>query len=331
MKRENNLYQKICSLENLQLADQKARKGKSGRYGIVLHDKNRDSNILQLRETLLNNEFKTSEYHIFKINANGKEREIYQLPYFPDRIVHHAILNILEPIWDSLFVKYTYACIKKRGIHSALYDIKAALKNKAKTTYCLKIDIKKYYPSIDHEVLKSLLRRKIKDAQLLKLIDSIIDTAPGLPIGNYLSQHLSNVYLAYFDHYIKENKQVKNYFRYADDMIILSESKQYLHEILSDIKKYFAENLKLTLKSNYQIFPVQSRGIDFCGYVFFHTHILLRKSIKKRFSASVSKLNGPLTYAQQCSISSYNGWAVHCNSRNLLKKINNEIKRRSAA
>ena len=132
--------------------------------------------------------------------------------------------------------------------------------------YCLKLDVRKFYPSINHYVLKKMLRRKFKDADLLWLLDEIIDSAPGLPIGNYLSQYFANFYLAYFDHWIKEEKRVKYYFRYADDMVILSDDKSYLHDLLKEIGKYFNEELKLEIKSNYQIFPVDSRSIDFVGY-----------------------------------------------------------------
>jgi len=143
------------------------------------------------------------------------------------------------------------------------------------------------------------LRRKFKDKDLLWLLDEIIDSADGVPIGNFLSQFFSNYYLTFFDHWIKEQKSIKHYFRYADDIVILSNNKEYLHELLSEIREYFTVNLKLTIKSNYQVFPVASRGIDFVGYVHFHTHTLLRKSIKKRFARALFK-NKP-----KSSISSY--------------------------
>lgn len=114
MKRIGNLYEKVCSIENLQLADEKARKGKLRTYGVIEHDKNREDNLLKLRETLLNGTFHTSKYDVFTI-YEPKEREIYRLPYFPDRILHHAIMNVLEPIWVSTFTADTYSCIKNRG------------------------------------------------------------------------------------------------------------------------------------------------------------------------------------------------------------------------
>ncbi|WP_234111753.1 RNA-directed DNA polymerase, partial [Chryseobacterium sp. R2A-55] len=182
-------------------------------------------------------------------------------------------------------------------------------------TYCLKLDIKKFYPNIDHDILKALLRKKFKDADLLWLLDEIIDSAPGLPIGNYLSQYLANFYLTYFDHWIKEQLRIKYYFRYADDVVILHKDKEYLHEVLKLIKTYFNVNLKLEVKENWQVFPIAKRGIDFVGYVHYHTHVLLRKSIKKRFAKMLK------CRKNKQSTASYKGWLKYCNSRNLMKKL----------
>lgn len=322
MKRITNLFTKICSIENLILADKKARKGKLRSYGVLRHSKNQEENIRRLHELLINEKFKTSQYQTFKI-YDPKEREIYRLPYYPDRIVHHAIMNILESLWLSLFTKDTYSCIKGRGIHAVVQNLHKTLLHKEETYYCLKLDIHKFYPSIDHEILKTIIKKKIKDARLLRLLDNIIDSAPGVPIGNYLSQYFANLYLTYFDHWIKEDKKVKYYFRYADDMVILHNDKTYLHDLLFDMQNYLWDNLRLQVKSNWQIYPVCSRGIDFVGYVFYHTHIRMRKRIKKRFCRKVSRLRKldlpDKKYLQ--SICSWTGWAKHCNSKNLLKKL----------
>ena len=324
MKRFGNLYDKICSIENLQLADVRARRHKEQSYGVLLHDKNRETNILALNKSLVNQSYKTSEYNIFNI-YEPKEREIYQLPYYPDRILHHAIMNVMEPIWTSLFTSDTYSCIKGRGIHLVVKKLKRTLKeNPDKTIFCLKMDIRKFYPSIDHGILKNILQKKIKDSRLLDLLFEIIDSASGVPIGNYLSQFFANLYLSYLDHYLKEYLKVKYYYRYADDMVILSESKERLHAILEEIKTYLHNNLKLELKGNYQIFPVDARSIDFVGYRFYHSHILLRKSIKQSMCRRAAKLNklGFITLEDyKRKVSSHVGWAKHCNSRHLLKKI----------
>ena len=317
MKRIGKLYERICSVENLQLADSIARKGKLTQPGVIAHDRNQEDNILQLHKLLINKTYGTSGYTTFTI-FEPKERLIFRLPYYPDRIVHHAVMNILEPIFVSIFTADTYSCIKKRGIHAAANALKKALQNQEGTVFCLKLDIRKFYPSVDHDILKAILRRKIKDPDLLWLLDEIIDSTDGLPIGNYLSQYFANLYLTYFDHWIKEEKKVRHYFRYADDMVILSDNKPYLHRLLADIREYLADNLKLYVKMNYQVFPVDARGIDFVGYVFYHTHTLLRKSIKQSFARALASGKG----AQ--SIASYKGWAGHCNSRNLLNKLLHE-------
>jgi retron-type reverse transcriptase len=323
MKRIGNIYEKIIDIDNLRLADEKARRGKLKSHGVKRHDKNREENILRLHEMLKNKTFQTSEYDIFKI-YEPKERDIYRLPYFPDRIVHHAIMNILEPVWVSIFTTDTFSCIKNRGIHGTMKKVKAAMKDVDNTQYCLKIDVRKFYPSIDHDCLKEIIRRKIKCKDTLWLLDQVIDSAPGVPIGNYLSQYFANLYLAYFDHWIKEEMGIKYYFRYADDMVFLHADKAFLHGLLVAVNHYLHTELKLTIKENYQVFPVDARGIDFVGFRFYHTHTLMRKSIKKNFCKAVAKLNKKENipandYKQR--ISSWLGWAKYSNSKHLLKTI----------
>lgn len=317
MKRKKDLYHQIASIENLNLADDKARKGKGKQFGVRLHDKHREANIQHLHHLLITKTYRTSAYITFKI-YEPKERDIYKLPYFPDRITHHAVMNILEPIFVSTFTADTYSCIKGRGIHGAFRAVKHALKDVPGTQYCLKLDIRKFYPSINHEILKQLLRRRIKDADLLWLLDDIIDSADGLPIGNYLSQYFANFYLTWFDHWIKQDLQVKYYFRYADDLVFLADNKPYLHALLDQVREYLHTNLALEIKRNYQIFPVAARSIDFVGYRFYHTHILLRKSIKQNFARKMA--SGPNVQ----SLASYNGWLTHCNGKHLMKKITNQ-------
>jgi len=319
MKRLNNLFSKIISLENLQLADKKAQKGKSKQYGVQLHNLNSEFNLNTLQKMLEEKTYKTSNYVVFKV-FEPKERDVYRLPYYPDRITHHAIMNILEPIFVSRFTADTYSCIKGKGIHAAARAVQKSLKDIPGTKFCLKLDIKKFYPSVDHEVLKSLLRRKLKDKDLLWLLDEIIESAEGLPIGNYLSQYFANYYLTYFDYWMKQTMKIKYYFRYADDLVILSDSKQELHELLFNIKLYLKSELKLEVKQNYQVFPVASRGIDFVGYRFYHTHVLLRKRIKQNFARMLVKRKN------KASIASYKGWALHANTKQLLKKLLNDNK-----
>lgn len=331
MKRIGNLYEKIISVENLRLADEKARRGKLNSQGVKQHDLNREANIYALHDALLTKTFRTSEYDIFKV-YEPKERIIFRLPYYPDRIVHHAIMNVLEPIWVRTFPHNTFSCIKKRGIEGcARHVVKNIRKYDGRPLYCLKIDIRKYYPSIDHEVTKQLVRRKIKDADLLWLIDEIIDSAPGLPIGNYLSQYLANLYLAYFMHWCNEVLRI-DCDEYADDIVFYADSKERLRSAFVQIRSKLESELRLKVKGNYQIFPVaenrfdrHGRAIDYVGYKFFRAQRLIRKSIKQNFCRAAARLNKmqpllPVNEYKQ-TLASWFGWAQHSNSKHLLKTV----------
>lgn len=322
MKRLNGLFDKICTLDNIELADKYARRGKHN-WGIFKHNKHPKEDNIKLLEALKNGTYRTSLYSTFKI-YEPKERTIFRLPYYPDRIVHWAIMNVMEPIWTSIFIEHTYSCIKGRGIHKLLQDLKQELKDDVEgTRYCLKLDIKKFYPSIDHEVLKSILRKKIKDIKLLKLFDEIIDSAQGVPIGNYLSQFFANLYLSYFDHWLLESVKVKHYFRYADDIIILSDNPAFLKNVLVAIKFYLKNILNLELKPNYQVYDINKRGIDFVGYVFYPSYIKIRKSIKIKLNTLLLRyIRGVIAFEDlQKRIVSYLGWLKFCNSKHLLRKI----------
>lgn len=324
MKRVGELYDAICAENNIYHAYMKTRKGKGNSLGVRKFEEDLEKNLTWTWEELVNGTYRTPEYETFLIH-DPKEREIYRLP-FRDRVVQHAIMNVLEKVWSPLFISQTYSCIKGRGIHGVLKHLKRDMKDVEGTAYCLKMDIRKYYPSVDHEVLKTIIRKKIKDVRLLNLLDGIIDSAPGIPIGNYLSQFFANLYMTYFDHWLKEEKRVKYYYRYADDMVILADKKDVLHGLLDEIREYLKDKLKLTLKDNWQVFPVAKRGIDFVGYVFYHDHVKMRKSIKKNMcrKASILRRKGIRGKEYRCAMASWMGWAKHCDSRNLIKKVYDE-------
>lgn len=328
MKRYGNLYEQICSMDNIVAAHANAKRGKMHYQEVQDVEASIDTYVRQIQTLLTTKTFKTSEYVIFTKTDSGKARKIYRLPYFPDRIVHHCIMQVLEPIWMKTLIADTYSSIKKRGIHKGVKRIKKALKDVNNTQYCLKLDIRKFYPSIDHEILKSIIRKKIKDPDVLSLLDEIIDSAEGVPIGNYLSQYFGNLYLAYFDHWLKETKKCKYMFRYCDDIVILHADKQHLSQIKEEIELYLADNLKLTLKSNWQIFPVDARGIDFLGYRFFHDYTLLRKSIAKKFKQKIRHIKkhwAELAPSEIInSVMSYYGWLSHADCNNLTKKYIDE-------
>lgn len=323
-KKLGNLYELVYKLGNLVNADFDAQEHHIN-YGIIKHRQHLLQDLLKLQFMLKYRDYHPSinDYSIFKI-YEPKEREIYRLSYYPHRIIHHAIMNVLEPIWKNVFIKNTYACIKGRGIHLLEKHLYRDLQNHPKeTVYCAKMDIRHFYPSVDHEILKKIIRKKIKDKKLLNLLDAIIDSAPGLPIGNYLSQYLSNLYLTYFDHWCKEELKIKFYYRYADDIVLLSDNKEQLRNWIIAIKMYLTKELKLTLKPNYQIFPVESRGIDYVGYVIRHKYILLRKSIKNNLKKDIRLFKQHKMKPEELipKLWAYGGWLKYCDSKHLLQKI----------
>ena len=323
MKRINGLFDRICTKENIDLADKNARKDKGLRRSIIKHDANKEAENNSLLMSLMNLTYETSQYKTFTI-YEPKERLIFKLPYYPDRITHHAIMNVMEPIWVNLFIKNTYSCIKERGIHKLNRDLKRCLhKHRKDTVYCLKLDIRKFYPSIKHEVLIDIIKHKVKDNRLIELLIGIISSSDGVPIGNYLSQFFANLYLTYFDHWLKEEVKCRFYFRYADDIVILAKTKAELEKIMILIKMYFHHVLNIDVKGNYQIFDIEERGIDFIGYVFRHDYILLRKSIRQSIMRLVRKyvLNKIDKIEFEVRFKSYFGWCKYCDSKSLLKKI----------
>lgn len=337
MKKYNHLIDKVATKENVDVADMFARRNKiHSKPFIAKHDLHKDEENNKLVEDFKNSTYKTSRYHIFKI-YEPKERNIYRLPYYPDRIAHHSLMNILENIWTKQFIRTTYSCIKGRGIHKCLYDVSRTLhKYPKETVYCLKLDIKKFYPSINLEILKQIIRKKIKDKKLLIILDEIIDSikttgdTKGVPIGNYLSQFFANLYLTYFDIWCKQELKCKWYFRYADDIVILSNDKEYLHKVLICIKLYLNYVLDLEVKPNYRIFPVAKQGIDFVGYRIYPNKILLRKSIKLRMLRLFdSYMQGKLTYDEfHRRIPSYFGWLKYTTDSYLKNHILYNLKYR---
>ena len=307
MKRVGNLYDKIYDIDNIREAHRNARKRKTHYKEVKEVDADVDKYCYEIQAMLRDRTFVNGQYEIFKKIEKGKEREIYKLPYFPDRIVHHAIMQVLEPIWKKTLIADTYQSIKGRGIHKAKNKIQPLLR-KYKIQYALKMDIKKFYPSIDNEILKQILRKKLKCKDTLWLLDTIVDSTQGVPIGNYLSQYFGNLYLTYVDHEVKEKLGVRHYFRYCDDIVVLDNSKERLHNIRVAVVGRVAK-LKLVLKGNYQVQRIEDRGLDFLGYRMFHAYTLLRTRVANGLKKA-SKLE---------SLASYNGWVVSSSGYNLAK------------
>lgn len=334
MKRIGNLYEKICSKENLLKAHEKASQGKRWYEEVKEVNAHLDERIDEIQKSLTEKTFHTSPYEIFYKNEGRKERKIYKLPYCPDRIVQWAILLVIEEYIVRNLITDTFSAIPGRGIHYGLKRVQQALySDREGCEYCLKLDVRHYYQCIDHEILKAKYRRLFKDEDLLWLLDEIIDSVDtcepedmikiwgsadtgrhtGIPIGNYLSQYSGNYYLSSFDHWMKEEMGAKHYFRNMDDITIFSSSKEQLHEWLTKIDECFREELKIFIKPNYQIFPTYVRGVDFLGYRMFGDYTLLRKDTAKTMKKKMVNIrkrceSDYMTPTQFSVIGSYEGW-----------------------
>lgn len=348
MKRYGNLFEKICDINNLRLAHKNAKKGKGWYKGVKMIDKDPDKYLYQLQTMFLNRTFHTSKYEVFYRNEGKKRRKIYKLPYYPDRIAQWAILQVIEPYLIKNLISDTYSAIPGRGIHKSLDKLQHVMRyDPDECQYCLKIDARHYYQSINHDILKEKYRRLFKDKELLYLLDEIIDSIntiddediveiqlagedydpeTGIPIGNYLSQYSGNYYFSEFDHWMKEVQHVKYYFRYMDDIVIFAPTKECLHGLIQKIMAYFHNHLKLRVKHTWQIFPSYVRGVDFLGYRVFEDYTLLRKSTCTKMKRKLTRIRkkceagNQMNHSEWCSFNSYRGWTDHCNSFRLCQK-----------
>lgn len=313
------LFESIVEKDNFIVAQKLSRQGKSNRKEIKIFEANLDKNLEEVRQLVIAKKFHTAKYRSKKI-FEPKERIIYILPYTPDRIVQHAIMNILVPYMEKMFITDSYACITGRGqTRASLRTMEAVRRNK----YCLKCDIHHFYPSINQNILSQMYHKKFRDKDFLYLMDDIIFSFPGgynCPIGNYTSQWNGNFYLTPLDKFCKHELKIKDYIRYCDDFLLFGDDKSYLHECRKRIEDFIGK-YELTY-SKADVFSVK-QGIDFCGYRHFDNYILLRKSTAKKEMKRLKELpgefeNGLITKDKMRStIDSMIGWQKHANTHNL--------------
>ena len=279
MKTYKHLFEKLVSFENLLLASRNAQKRKRYKTETLFFIDKVEQNILRLQQELMNGSFKPGSYHTFYVH-DPKHRKISAAPY-RDRVVHHAICNIMAPIWGCSMIHDSYACRRDKGTHRAISRFTEYARG---NPYVLKCDIKKYFDSINHDVLKQLLSRKIKDERMMRLLGQIIESngnGVGLPLGNLTSQWFANLYLNEFDHLIKEMWGCRSYIRYMDDFVVFGENKEQLWQIKRQIESYLA-TIGLTLHQNKCTVWPTSLGVNFLGFTVFPSHrIPLKKNIHK--------------------------------------------------
>jgi hypothetical protein len=252
----------------------------------------------------------------YKTGHIKKSEPFLNLDTIPDQIIHWALMLQLEPIIMHGMYEYNCGSIPGRGTSYGQKALRKWLDNDIKhTKYCLKMDVSKFYPSVDNDVLKWMFRKKVKDRDCLWLIDAIIDSAKGLPIGNYTSQWFANFFLGELDHFIKEKLRINYYIRYVDDLVLLGPKKKKLHKARQEIESYL-NSIKLNLKGNWQVFKMNSRDIDFLGLRFFRNKTILRKRNALRIMRRMRKIKKKcyLNYSDASAIISYWGWIKRSNS-----------------
>lgn len=287
MKRAKSLFNQIISYENVRLAWIKARRHKTSKNVVKNFSKNVIKNLLIVQKNLKSKPAILNSYTQFTI-YEPKERIISVVP-FVDRVMHHAIMNVLEPVFEKQFIYHTYACRKGKGSHKA---IKYAFCKAKNCEYFLKLDVKKYFDNINHQILKQKISRIIKDKDCLSLLFNVIDsfsTEKGLPIGNLTSQFFANLYLSELDHFVLENLKPSGYCRYMDDFILFSNSKIDLKKMLNSIESFCLNNLLLTLKP--YILGQCKDGIAFLGYKITCKDVDLLQKSKKRKKQKLRRIN----------------------------------------
>lgn len=323
MKRYGNLFDSITSFSNLLLASEKARRGKRMKEGCASFEMHREEELWRLYDELHDGTWQPGPYREFTIYERTPRR-ISAAPY-RDRVVHHAICSVIEPLFERTFIHDSYACRIGKGTHAALERFTLFAR---KSSYVLKSDIRKYFPSIDHAILKAKIRRKIKCAGTLRLLDLIIDGSNpqdevirhfpgddlftpfnrrrGIPIGNLTSQFFANLYLDALDHFVQEQLKPKGYIRYVDDLTIFDDDKGRLWEIKAVIARFLEQDRLILHPKKTFVQPV-AEGTDHVGYRVFPDRRRMRKDVCYRFMRRVKRIKND--DERQTAVASWRGHA----------------------
>lgn len=343
MKIYSDLFNKIVSAENLFSAWDSFKKDKRNKTDVLEFEWHLEENIFKLQRDLEGRTYQHGSYTDFYI-TDPKQRHVHKATV-RDRILHHAIFNLINPIFEETFISTSFSCRKDFGTHrgvEALQQIGWKLsKNGTRQVYALKCDVKKFFDSIDHRILGSILRKRIKDGATIWLLEKVIDSFSseqsnlfqnkGLPIGNLTSQLFANVYMHEFDKFMKHRLGIKHYFRYTDDFVILSNDERYLQGLLPKISEFLEQKLELKLHPEKVYIRKLHQGIDFLGYVSFLRHRLMRGKTRRRIFIKLKdrvreykagKI-GSLTLEQ--SLNSYLGVLSHANTFKLSEKLKNQF------
>ena len=329
-KTYRHLYDDICAFENLHLAYLKARRDKRYRPKVLEFSAHLEEELLRLQSELMMGAYRTGEYRRFMV-YEPKARQIAALP-FRDRVEQHALCNVIEPIFDVRFIHDSYACRKGKGTHAGADRVTEFLRRAQREfseVWVLKGDVAKYFPSVKHDTLLSIIGRTIRCGKTLGLIRDVVgswhtmgEPGRGIPIGNLTSQLFANIYLNEFDQFVKHQLRQRLFVRYMDDFLVIGSNKRELHRIRQDIADFLSNVLSLRLNSKTQVYPA-AQGIDFLGYRMWATHRLLRKSSVKRMRRKLKAFaegyaDGSRTFEEiNASVQSWLGHAGHADTYRL--------------
>lgn len=342
MKIYKDLFNKIISLDNLFNSWDEFKIDKRNKPDVLKFEWQLERNIFDLHDALRNKCYHHSPYSTFYIQ-DPKQRRISKARVC-DRILHHAIFTILNPLFEPTFISHSFSCRVNKGTHKGVQALAKFLRkesrNNTRECYALKCDVQKFFNSVNHKILIEILCKKIKDKNTIWLLEEIISSYSseksdifnqrGIPIGNLTSQMFANVYMNELDLFVKQKLKVKNYVRYTDDFIIVSSDKDYLKTMVKKIDDFLKKELNLNLHPNKIYIRKYFQGIDFLGYIIFPNHILVRHKTKKRILKKVQTLfkdyanrNVTKEYLDS-AFYSYLGVLSHANAFKLTQKLKND-------
>ncbi|MBU1091660.1 reverse transcriptase/maturase family protein [Patescibacteria group bacterium] len=342
MKIYTNIFEKIISLENLFSAWEEFKKDKQKKLDVQEFELHLEQNIFQLYRELKNRTYKHGPYTSFYVH-DPKLRHIHKADV-KDRVLHHAIFQILNPIFESTFISESFSCRVNKGTHKGVRYVEKIIrkvsKNHTKTCFILKCDIKKFFDSVDHDVLLKILGKTVKDKDATRLLEDIVESfvserstlfnRSGIPLGNLTSQLFANVYMNELDQFIKHDLKIKYYARYTDDFVVISEDEVYLQKLVQTIDFFLTQRLNLKMHPQKVSIQKSYRGVDFLGYIVLPHHKLVRAKTRKRMFRKVKEQT--IQYKNEKrnrntlnqSLQSYLGVLSHANTHQLSQDLKNK-------
>jgi RNA-directed DNA polymerase len=343
MKTFSHLYENAISIENLFQAWEKFKKGKRGRRDVLEFERNLEDNLFELHQRLRSGIYQHGPYQHFYV-TDPKQRFISK-PELKDRVIHHLLFSVLEPIFETTFISDSYSCRTGRGTHKGIGRLRCfarrVSKNHTRNFWYLKADVEKFFDSTDQEILFGIVGKRIKDSDILWLVKQVLGSfssdrgsGKGLPLGNLTSQLFANIYLNELDRFVKQQLRVRYYLRYADDFLILNEGRGYLKSLLPRISEFLVTRLKLSLHPRKIIVKKFNQGIDFLGYVVLPHHTILRTKTRRRMFERLKEKAGGYRDGRMSlesldkSLQSYLGLLGHADSYKLGNKLKDRLQYR---